>query len=123
MHMWRLALAVAMNQRDAKERLQKIEAQRIEPIRTTERKNRSPGLAVEELGKLRTFAIPELPKQSGSAEFYLLLSARDRRRAVHQRIGLVESAHQFFKRRTTSIHSPIRGRKRSFGAASYLVRN
>jgi tetratricopeptide (TPR) repeat protein len=77
MHMWRLALAVDRNQKDAQERLQKVNAQRIPPSRAkVSARNGYPDAPPEELGKLRTFAIPELPKQSGSAEFYLLLSAQ-----------------------------------------------
>jgi tetratricopeptide (TPR) repeat protein len=76
-HMWRLALAVDRNQKDAQVRLQKVEAQRIAPSRAkVNARHVYPDSPPEELGKLRTFAIPEIPKQSGSAEFYLLLSAQ-----------------------------------------------
>jgi transglutaminase-like putative cysteine protease/tetratricopeptide (TPR) repeat protein len=74
-HMWRLALAANANQKDAKERLQNAGAPRVEPVRTGRNpRSAQPAAPVEELSKLRTFPIPELPEQSGSAEFFLLVS-------------------------------------------------
>lgn len=76
-HMWRLALASNINQEDAKERLQKANEPIVEPIRMGRSVTIAlPASAVEELGNLRTFKIPALPKHSGSAEFFLLVSQR-----------------------------------------------
>jgi tetratricopeptide (TPR) repeat protein len=64
-HMWRLALAADRRNEDAKNRLARSGA----PVTTS-----LPIQASEELGLLRTIKIPGLPKQTGSAEFFLLIS-------------------------------------------------
>jgi len=89
-HMWRLALASNSNQESAREHLRLAGAPIAAPVPVVKPSQhtrssqavrrvpyRVPSLVVspaEELGKLRTTAIPELPKQTGSAEFYLLVS-------------------------------------------------
>jgi predicted Zn-dependent protease len=75
-HVWRLALAADGNQKDAKQRLQNARERSIAPngVRRSIQNARQDS-PPEELSKLRTFSIPELPKQSGSAEFFFLISA------------------------------------------------
>lgn len=74
-HMWRLALASNINQEGAKERLQKANEPIVEPIRMGRSVTSAlPVSAAEELGKLRTIHVPALPKQSGIAKFFLLVS-------------------------------------------------
>jgi tetratricopeptide (TPR) repeat protein len=68
---WRLALASNNRQEDAQQRLRTAGAI-SEPDPKTVRAVSS----AEELGKLRTFDIPALPKQTGSAEMFLLISKR-----------------------------------------------
>ena len=87
-HMWRLALASNSSQESAREHLRLAGATVAAPVPVKPRQPLTgavkrtglyqvPSLAVspaEELGKLRTTGIPALPKQTGSAEFYLLVS-------------------------------------------------
>ncbi|MGA8030080.1 MAG: transglutaminase domain-containing protein, partial [Bryobacteraceae bacterium] len=72
-HMWRLALASKSDHEDSKERLRKAGVPLSEPITRSAAKSGTIS-AGEELGKLRTIKIPELPKQTGAAEFFILLS-------------------------------------------------
>ena len=73
-HMWRLALAANNNFEEAKEHLRNAGAS-LEPVHVKRGKsNRMPVSPGEELGKLRTIGIPSLHNQTGSAEFFLLIS-------------------------------------------------
>lgn len=74
-HLWRLAIASSADYAGAKEQLRKAGAAVSEPTPRTRKAALSfipPG---EELGKLRTIPIPALPKQEGSAEFFVLISS------------------------------------------------
>lgn len=81
-HLWQLALAANNGLDEIRQRLQKMGAYpdrdnptlRRKRVTTVQVSNSSvaPG---EELGKLRTTNIPDLPKQEASAEFFLLFSA------------------------------------------------
>ena len=74
-HMWRLALASNSKYEDARERLRKSGAPIAEPVEMGRSATRPARVsAAEELGKLRTIRVPGLPKQTGIAEFFLLIS-------------------------------------------------
>lgn len=76
-HTWRLALASNSGLDEAREHLRMAGASPEVPLPVVKGKTAlrssvvSPG---EELGKLRTTAIPSLPMQEGSAEFFVLFS-------------------------------------------------
>jgi TonB family protein len=74
-HMWRLALASNSSYEDAQERLRNAGAPVSEHITTGSSGMKSaPVSAAEELGHLRTIKVPTLPKQTGSAEFFVVVS-------------------------------------------------
>jgi TonB family protein len=74
-HIWRLALAANSKQAGAQERLRKAGAPLVEPFHPAKGAAKDiPVSAGEELGKLRTIGIRGLPKQTGSAEFFVLAS-------------------------------------------------
>jgi tetratricopeptide (TPR) repeat protein len=64
-HAWRLALAANSKDTEVAEHLRSAGYQMILAEGTK---------AAEELGQLRTIKLPSLPKQTGSAEFFLLIS-------------------------------------------------
>lgn len=68
-HTWQLALAADRSLDETRERLRNMGAS-VTPVRSV--KVVSPD---EELGRLRTAGVPSLPKQQGSAEFFVLLSS------------------------------------------------
>ena len=70
-HLWRLSLAMNGKQEDATERLHQAGVSSVEPAHMGRGLSVSAG---EELGKLRTIPVPALPKQTGSAEFFVLAS-------------------------------------------------
>lgn len=78
-HMWRLALAANGKLDDTRNRLRQAGASEYDrPGLRTVKKTLSAATPVdppEELGKLRTSGVPSLPKQTGSAEFFLLFSS------------------------------------------------
>ncbi|HWF47451.1 MAG TPA: transglutaminase domain-containing protein, partial [Bryobacteraceae bacterium] len=75
-HMWRLALAVNSKYDEAREQLRNAGVPVSQPVTMGKNGKRIiPVFGGEELGKLRTFGVPSLPKQTGSAEFFLLLSS------------------------------------------------
>ncbi len=74
LRMWRLAIAANSSYDDARERLRNAGAPVFEPIRVG--KSTSRGAVVppaEELGTLRTIDVAALPKQTGSAEFFIVI--------------------------------------------------
>ncbi len=73
-HAWRLALAANSHLTDTRERLRKMGVSPDPPPPTLHHRDVSV-VPVEELGKLRTASLPEMPKQQGSAEFFVLFSA------------------------------------------------
>ena len=75
-HEWRLALAANSSLVETRERLLKSgSAPEMETISLHGKAKITMALrAEEELGKLRTSAVPDLPKQEASAEFFLLFS-------------------------------------------------
>jgi tetratricopeptide (TPR) repeat protein len=77
-HAWQLALAANSGLQEARDHLRNLGLDNRIPIRAS--KSRSAAKVTistgEELGRLRTVGIPSLPKQEGSAEFFLLFSAK-----------------------------------------------
>jgi tetratricopeptide (TPR) repeat protein/transglutaminase-like putative cysteine protease len=74
-HMWRLALAANGKQEKARERLRSAGAPLVESFQKAKGPSKgTPISASEELGELRTVNVPSLPKQTGSAEFFVLVS-------------------------------------------------
>lgn len=74
-HMWRLALASDSKHEGAKQNLKKAGAPIAEPMPLAKKPhNALPVSASQELGELRTIKLPSLPKQTGSAEFFVVYS-------------------------------------------------
>ena len=75
-HAWRLALAANTSLEDTRERLRKSGSS--PEMQTVSLKGRArtalPMRPEEELGKLRTAGVPDLPKQQASAEFFFLFA-------------------------------------------------
>jgi TonB family protein len=75
-HMWRLAIASNSKYEDPKERLRNAGVPVSEPFSLSGRMaaKLGPISPAEELGKLRTIAMPAISEQDGSADFFLLIS-------------------------------------------------
>ena len=74
-HIWRLALASNGKDEYAPAQLRKAGAPLYEPVGAVKGGAKAaPISAGEELGRLRTIKVAGLPKQTGSAEFFVLLS-------------------------------------------------
>jgi tetratricopeptide (TPR) repeat protein len=74
-YVWRLAEASDGDKEDVKKRLRTAGASPFEALHLANSTTKKfPGSAVEKLSRLRTINIPDLPKQTGIAEFFLLVS-------------------------------------------------
>ena len=73
--MWRLALAASPEMNEAKERLKQAGVPVNPPVSYKAGKVPPPS-SIEELSLMRTMKLASLPKQEGSDEYYLLLSAK-----------------------------------------------
>ena len=77
-YIWRLAEASNGDKEDVKERLRTARAAPFEVLHLASSTTKKfPVSAVEKLSRLRTINIPDLPKQTGIAEFFLLVSQRE----------------------------------------------